>query len=66
MVKDVMPYVAGSYGAALSILGFLSISSFLRYRAARRRLAAVEPRGRASRRGERDTDGPAVNRDAES
>lgn len=52
MVKDVMPYVAGAYGAALLVLGFLSVGSFLRYRQARRRLAAVEPRGRRPRAGE--------------
>jgi heme exporter protein CcmD len=46
MVKHTMPYVVGSYGVALLIIGFLSISSFFRYRAARRRLAAVEPRRR--------------------
>lgn len=54
MVKDVMPYVAGAYGAALLVLGFLSVNSFLRYRQARRRLAAVEPRGRRVRGGGSD------------
>ncbi len=44
MIKDVMPFVAGSYGAALLVLGFLTVSAVLRYRGARRRLAAVEPR----------------------
>ncbi|MCW8306679.1 heme exporter protein CcmD [Acidiphilium sp. PA] len=44
-----MPYVAGSYGATILILGGLSLTSLLRYRAARRRLAAVEPRGRRRR-----------------
>lgn len=46
MVKNVLPFVIGSYGAAITILVFLSVSAFLRYRSARRRMAAVEPRGR--------------------
>ena len=46
MIKHVMPFVAGSYGAAILVLGFLAVTSLLRYRGARRRLAAVEPRGR--------------------
>ncbi|HQT60164.1 MULTISPECIES: heme exporter protein CcmD [Acidocellaceae] len=46
MVKNTLPYVVGSYGAALAIIGILSLTTFFRYRAARRRLAAVEPRGR--------------------
>lgn len=46
MIHHVMPYVAGSYGAALLVLGFLAITSLLRYRGAHRRLAAIEPRGR--------------------
>ncbi|HQT83833.1 MULTISPECIES: heme exporter protein CcmD [Acidiphilium] len=49
MIKHVMPYVLGSYGATIVILGVLSLTSLLRYRAARRRLAAVEPRGRRGR-----------------
>ncbi|MCF3945478.1 heme exporter protein CcmD [Acidiphilium sp. AL] len=44
MIRDAMPFVAGSYGAALLVLGFLALSALLRYRGARRRLAAVEPR----------------------
>ncbi|MDD2877704.1 MAG: heme exporter protein CcmD [Acidiphilium sp.] len=48
MIKHVLPYVVGSYGAAILILGFLALTSLLRYRAARRRLAAVEPRSRRS------------------
>ncbi len=45
MIKHVMSYVVGSYGATIVILGFLSLTSLLRYRSARKRLAAVEPRG---------------------
>ena len=48
MVQDVMPFVAGSYGAALLVLGFLSAGSFLRFRRARARLAAVDPRRRSA------------------
>ena len=46
MIKDVMPFVAGSYGAAVLVLGFLALSALLRLRRARLRLAAVDPRGR--------------------
>jgi hypothetical protein len=46
MIRDVMPYVAGSYGAAVLLLGFLSTTTFLRYRKVRARLAAVDPRRR--------------------
>ena len=41
MIKDVMPFVEGAYGAAVVILGFLSIAAVRRYRSARKRLAAV-------------------------
>ncbi|MGC9268789.1 heme exporter protein CcmD [Acidiphilium sp.] len=44
MLHHVMPFVAGSYGAAVLILGSLALASLLRYRGARRRLAAIEPR----------------------
>lgn len=46
MIKDVMPFVAGSYGAAVLVLGFLGLSSLLRLRRARLRLSAVDPRQR--------------------
>lgn len=53
MIQHAMPFVVGSYGAALLILGYLAVSSLLRYRFARRRLAAVEPRQRARQRARR-------------
>jgi len=46
ILHHVMPFVAGSYGAAVLVLGSLALASLLRYRRARRRLAAVEPRAR--------------------
>jgi heme exporter protein CcmD len=52
MIKDVLPYVVGSYGATILILGVLSLTSLLRYHRARKRLAAVEPRGRRGARGQ--------------
>jgi hypothetical protein len=42
MIKDVMPFVEGAYGAAVLILGFFGVGAFLRYHAARKRLAQVE------------------------
>jgi heme exporter protein CcmD len=48
MIKDVMPFVAGSYGAAVLVLGFLSAGTVWRYRRARARLAAIDPRRRRS------------------
>jgi heme exporter protein CcmD len=44
MVKDVMPFVAGSYGAAVLMLGFLSATTFMRYQRVRARLRAIDPR----------------------
>lgn len=46
MIEHAMPFVAGSYGAAVAILAFIAGGAMLRYRTAKRRLAAVEPRGR--------------------
>lgn len=46
ILHHVMPFVAGSYGAAVLFLGGLALTSLLRYRGARRRLAAIEPRSR--------------------
>ncbi len=37
-----MPFVEGAYGATVLIIGVLGLSAFLRYRAARKRLAQVE------------------------
>ncbi len=37
-----LPYVAGAYGLAVALGGWLSVSAALRLRRARRRLAAVE------------------------
>ncbi|MHB1304250.1 MAG: heme exporter protein CcmD [Acidiphilium sp.] len=45
-VHSVMPFVAGSYGAAVVILAFIAGATTLRYRAARRLLATVETRER--------------------
>jgi len=42
MIKDLMPFVAGSYGATILVLGTFSLFTLLRYRAARRRLDAAE------------------------
>ena len=44
MVEDVMPFVAGSYGAAILVLGFLSVTTFMRYQKVRARLRAIDPR----------------------
>lgn len=46
ILHHVMPFVAGSYGAAVLILGALALSALVRYRGAQRRLAAIEPRSR--------------------
>lgn len=40
-----LPYVLGCYGLALLVAGGLGVSAALRLRAARRKLAAVDPRG---------------------
>lgn len=50
MISNFMPFVAGSYGAAVLALGALSLSALLRLRRARVRLAAVDPRGRRASR----------------
>ena len=39
-----LPYVAAGYGLALAVLVGLGFGARLRLRAARRRLAAVDPR----------------------
>ena len=37
-----LPYIAGAYGLAAALAGWLSVSAALRLRRVRRRLAAVE------------------------
>ena len=49
MIQDVTPFVAGSYGAAVLVMGFLSVTTVLRYRKARARLAALGPGARRRR-----------------
>ncbi len=49
MIKDLMPFVAGSYGAAVIVLGTFALLTLLRYRTARQRLAAAQA-SRAKRR----------------
>ena len=39
-----LPYIAASYGLALFVLVGLGLGARLRLRAARRRLAAIDPR----------------------
>jgi len=41
---DHLPYIAGSYALGILIPGILAITAFLRVGAARRRLAAIDPR----------------------
>ena len=42
MIKDLMPFVAGSYGATVIVLGTFALLTLLRYRTARRLLAAAQ------------------------
>jgi hypothetical protein len=39
-------YIVGAYGMAVALGGWFSLGAWLRTRRARRRLAAVDPRGR--------------------
>jgi hypothetical protein len=41
---DHLPYIAASYALGILIPGIFAISAFLRIGAARRRLAAIDPR----------------------
>lgn len=41
-----LPYIVASYGLTLFVIGYLSISAWFRTTAARRRLDALDPRGR--------------------
>ena len=41
-------YLASSYGLALAVLAGLAVSARVRLRSVRRRLAALDPRERAS------------------
>jgi heme exporter protein D len=40
-----LPYIAASYGLALGVILWLGIGAWSRTRAARARLAAIDPRG---------------------
>jgi Heme exporter protein D (CcmD) len=42
-----LPFILASYAIALLVLGWLGIGAWLRVAAARRRLAAIDPRRRA-------------------
>ena len=42
-----LPFVAGSYGLAAVVVLWLAVDARLRFRRARRRLRAVDPRGAA-------------------
>jgi len=39
-----LPYIAASYGLAVVMAGAYALSAYLRMGAARRRLAAIDPR----------------------
>jgi hypothetical protein len=39
-----LPFIAGSYAFAVLVLGWFGIGAWLRTAAARRRLAAIDPR----------------------
>ncbi len=41
---NLAPYINGSYGVSVLFLLAISATTYLRYRRAKRRLAAVEPR----------------------
>jgi HAMP domain-containing protein len=41
-----LPFIVASYAVTLLIAGAFSLAAWLRLRRARRRLAAVDPRGR--------------------
>jgi hypothetical protein len=50
---DHLPYIAASYALGVLIPGIFAISAFLRVGAARRRLAAIDPRTNRAGRGTR-------------
>lgn len=39
-----LPYIAASYGLAVLVMGWFSIGAYVRLNAARRKLAAIDPR----------------------
>jgi len=39
-----LPFIASAYGLAAGVLGWFGIGAWLRANAARRRLAAIDPR----------------------
>lgn len=40
-----LPYIVAAYGLTLAVVAWLGIDAWQRTRAARRRLAAIDPRG---------------------
>ena len=47
-----LPFIAASYGLAVLVMGGFAVSTWLRLGAARRRLAAIDPRRAAKQSGE--------------
>ena len=45
-----LPFIAGSYALAVIVPAWLAVSAWTRLGRARKRLAALEPQGRAGRR----------------
>ncbi|HTW68545.1 MAG TPA: hypothetical protein VME47_01545 [Acetobacteraceae bacterium] len=50
---DLLPYIAASYALGILIPGVFAVTAFLRVGAARRRLAAIDPRANRASAGTR-------------